>query len=114
MKRSKRLCVLLGIFALLCVGTFVLTQFKEQKEQIKNSGEIVLAVSPDEVQSLRWEYGETALAFHKNERWLYDEDEAFPVNEQKIQNMLSLFESFGVSFIIEDVKDYGMYGLDKP
>lgn len=55
-----------------------------------------------------------ALSFHKGETWLYDGDEAFPVSEERIQELLEQFETFGVSFIIEDVEDYGQYGLEKP
>lgn len=114
MKRSKRLSVMLGILVVVCVATFAVMQMEEQKEKIKTSGEIVLEVSSDDVQSLNWEYGETSLAFHKDETWLYDEDEAFPVDEEKIHKLLEQFEAFGVSFIIEDVTDPGMYGLDDP
>ena len=28
--------------------------------------------------------------------------------------LLEIFEEFGVSFVIEDVEDYGQYGLDDP
>ena len=114
MKRSKRLSVMLGILVVVCVATFAAMQMEEQKEKIKTSGEIVLEVSSDNVQSLNWEYGETSLAFHKDGTWLYDEDEAFPVDEEKIHELLEQFEAFGVSFIIEDVTDLGMYGLDDP
>lgn len=114
MKRAKKLYILLGVLAVVCVATFALTQFEEDQEQIKATGEIILKVPSDEVKSLSWEYGETSLAFHKDEIWLYDEDEAFPVNEEKVLDMLEQFEAFGVSFIIEEVTDYGMYGLDDP
>lgn len=114
MKRSKRLYILLGILVLVCAATFAVTQVEEQKEQIKNSGETVLEVPVDDVQSLSWEYGGTTLAFHKDENWLYDEDEAFLVDEEKIRELLEQFEAFGVSFIIEDVTDHSMYGLDDP
>lgn len=67
MKRSKRLSVMLGILVVVCVATFAVMQMEEQKEKIKTSGEIVLEVSSDDVQSLNWEYGETSLAFHKDE-----------------------------------------------
>ena len=46
--------------------------------------------------------------------WTYDEDAAFPVDEEKIGELLEIFEEFGVSFVIEDVEDYGQYGLDDP
>ena len=114
MKRSKRLYALLGILLVVCVATVAVTQMEEEKEQIKNSGEIILELPGDTVQSLDWKYGETEMSFHKDGKWLYDEDEAFPVDEEKIQELLEQFEAFGVSFVIEDVKDYSMYGLDDP
>lgn len=114
MKRSKRLSVLLGILVVACIATFAVMQMEEKKEQIKNSGEIVLEVPSDDVQSLSWEYGGESLAFHKDGTWLYDDDEAFPVDEDKIHDLLEQFESFGVSFIIEDATDLGLYGLDDP
>jgi len=114
MKKSKKLFVLLGVLAVVCIATVILMQTEESKEQIKNSGEIILEVSSDDVTSLSWEHGETSLAFHKDETWLYDEDAAFPVDEDAIHDLLDQFEAFGVSFVIEEVSDFGMYGLDDP
>ena len=64
--------------------------------------------------ALSWETGTENLLFHKEEMWTYDEDAAFPVDEEKIGELLEIFEEFGVSFVIEDVEDYGQYGLDDP
>lgn len=114
MKRSKRLIALLGCLALLCGGTLLLTHMEESKEQIRSAGETVLAVPAEEIRSLNWEYGDTSLAFHKEDTWLYDGDEAFPVSEEKIGELLEEFETFSVSFAIEEVTDFGMYGLDDP
>ena len=114
MKRSKKLVVLLGVLGAACAATFGVTKYEEEKEQIKNSDEIILELAGDQVTALSWEYGTEYLAFHKDEAWLYDEDEAFPVNEEKLMDMLKMFESFGVSFIIEEVEDFAQYGLDDP
>lgn len=115
MKRSKRLMILLGVLVVACVATFVLSRYEEHQEQIQNSDEVVLEIISDAVQSLSWEYESRTLAFHKEEDgWVYDEDAAFPVDEDKIKEMLSRFEAFGVSFIIEDAEDLGQYGLDDP
>lgn len=114
MKRSKRLYVMLGILVVACIATFAVMRTEEQKEQIKNSGEVILELSSDDVKALSWEYGETSLAFHRDGSWLYDEDEAFPVSEEKINELLGVFNSFGASFIIEEVSDFSMYGLDEP
>lgn len=115
MKKSKRIIVLLAVLAVACIATFALTKYEEKQEQIKNSDAIVLEIPTDSVQSLSWEFDDEGLAFHKGEEtWLYDDDEAFPVSEDKVNSILSHFEAFGVTFIIENVTDYGMYGLDDP
>lgn len=75
MKRYKRLYLLLGVLAVACIATFGVLWFEEHQEQIKNSDEIILKVPSDTVTSLSWEYQEESLSFHKEEVWLYDEDE---------------------------------------
>ncbi len=114
MKRSRRLVILLGLLLAACAATFGVIRYEEHKEVIRNSDAIVLEIDSDAVQTLSWEYGSETLAFHKEDTWLYDGDAAFPVDEEKMQERLELFRAFGVSFIIEDVEDYGQYGLDKP
>ncbi len=116
MKRSKRIYILLGVLAAVCLATFAAVKLEQRQEQIKNSDEVILSVAAADVQSLRWNYGETSLAFTRDENavWHWDEDEAFPVSEDKMNGLLELFASFGVSFIIEEVEDYSQYGLDDP
>lgn len=114
MKRSKRIYILLGILAVVCIAAFAVVRHEEYKEKIKNSDEIILKIPTDSVKSLAWEYDSNSFSFHKDDKWIYDEDEAFPVDEDKINDMLKQFEEFGVSFIIEEVEDYGQYGLDDP
>ena len=114
MNRSKKLYILLGILAAACAATFAVMQMEERKEQIRETGEIILELPSESVQSLSWDYNETSLAFHKDGVWLYDEDENFPVSEEKINELLEQFQSVGAAFIIEDVKDFGQYGLYDP
>lgn len=115
MKRSKRIIALVVVLALICTATFVLTRYEEKQEQIKNSDAVILEIPAEDVQTLSWEYESDGLSFHRSgEGWLYDADEAFPVSGDKIGSILSRFEEFGASFIIENVEDYGQYGLDDP
>ena len=114
MSRSKKIYVLLGVLAVFCLITFGVSRYEEKKEKIKNSDEVVLELETEDVTALSWEYDQQTLAFHKDENWLYDEDENFPVTEEKITELLEPFREFGVSFIIEDVEDYGQYGLEDP
>lgn len=114
MKRFKRLGILLGVLVLICGVTFGVSRYEQRKEEIKNSDEVILELAADDVTALSWEYDKTSLAFHKEEGWMYDDDENFPVSDEKMDELLGLFESFGVSFIIENVEDYAQYGLDEP
>ena len=114
MSRSKKLYILLGVFVVACVATLAVTQTAEHKEQIKNSGEPILELSSDSVQALSWEHKGETLAFHRDETWLYDEDEKFPVSEDKINELLEQFQPLSAAFVIEEVEDFGQYGLDNP
>lgn len=116
MKRTKRILILAAVFAVTCTATLALTTYEKKQEEIKNSDEIILELSTDSIQALAWEAEDGSLAFHKNdeEQWIYDDDEDFPVSKEKIIEILSHFETFGVSFIIEHVEDYSQYGLETP
>lgn len=116
MKRYKRILVLLGVLAVFSIATFALTQYEQKQEEIKNSDAIILEIPADSVTALSWEYsGGGALAFTKTEDgWQYDEDDAFPVSEKKVAQILAHFENYGVAFLIENVEDYSQYGLDDP
>lgn len=115
MKRAKKLYGLLGILAVICIATFLVMGYQEKQEKIQESGQTVLELDPDQVQALSWEYEGETLSFRKEEdTWKYEDDDAFPVNQEEIARMLERFRELGAAFIIEDVTDYGQYGLDDP
>ncbi len=116
MKRNKKIVILLGLLLCISLAAFGVSRYEEQKELIKNSDEIILEVADEDVTALSWECDTGSFAFHKDEngRWLYDTDEAFPVDEEKIKGLLGQFREFGVSFIIEEVEDWEQYGLEAP
>lgn len=116
MKRYKRILVMVAILVVASIATFALTRYEEKQEQIRTSDAIILEIPAESVTSLSWEYdGGGGLAFNKtDDGWKYQDDEAFPVSEDKVSAILAKFESFGVTFIIENVEDYGQYGLDEP
>lgn len=116
MKRYKKIGALCGIFVCVSLAAFGVSRYEKQKEMIKNSDEIIMEVNSEDVNLLSWECDTGSFAFHRdgNGDWLYDEDEEFPVDEEKIEGLLELFGEFGVSFIIEEVEDFGQYGLDTP
>lgn len=112
MNRSKKLAVLLGILLVVSAAAFGATRWEAHKEQIQNSDAVLLEVPIESVQGLSWEYQSNSLSFHRDGTWRYDGDEAFPVDGEKVDALLERFQSFGAAFIIENVEDYGQYGLD--
>jgi hypothetical protein len=114
MNRSKKLYILLGILAVACIATFAVMQMEERKEQIKETGEIILELPSESVEVLSWECAGNSFTFHRDGIWLYNEDENFPVSEEKVNELLEQFQSFSAAFVIKDVEDYGQYGLDNP
>lgn len=116
MKRIKKIGILCGILVCVSGAAFGVSRYEKQKEIIKNSDQVIMEINREEVNVLSWECDTGKFAFHRDENgnWLYDEDGEFPVDEEKINQLLELFEEFGVSFIIEQVEDFGQYGLDTP
>ena len=116
MKRYKRVIILAAVLVVACIATFALTRYEEKQENIRTSDEIIMQIPSENVLSVSWEYsGGGSLAFHKTDAgWIYQDDEAFPVSEAKIMDILEHFESYGVTFVIDDVTDYAQYGLDDP
>lgn len=114
MKRAKRLYILFGVLVAVCIATVCVLHYDQKQEEIQISGETILTVDADTVSALDWETESASLAFHKDGSWLYDEDEAFPVSEEKINDLLAQFEDFKAAFIIENVTDFAQYGLDDP
>ena len=90
MARSKRLLILLGVLVAACIAAFAALHWQEKQEQIAVSGEEVLSIDPDSVQSLSWTYGGTSLAFSRDETggWTYDNDAAFPVDPEVMEGLL--------------------------
>ena len=116
MKRLKKLSILLAVLVVVCIAAFCMNRYEERKEEIKNTDEVILALNNDDVNALSFSYSDTALSFHKSDdgTWLYDEDAAFPVDSDMMDKLLNIFNSFGASFIIENVDDFSQYGLDDP
>ena len=123
MKRAKKLYILLGVLVAVCAITFGVSRYQTRQEEIKNSGEVILEVPTDSVESLSWDVGDRSFSFHKETTegdtdsesiWTYDEDDVFPVDKTKINNLLSCFESLTAAFVIENPEDLGQYGLTDP
>lgn len=114
MHKAAKIYALLGVLLAVCAAAFAVSHYEERREQIKNSGEVILEIPTDQVTALSWTNDSGTFSFTKDETWVYEDDAAFPVDEEKISSLLSQFESFEASFVIENIDDYAQYGLDAP
>jgi len=115
MKRQNKLLILVGALIVCIAATFAVLKIEEKKELIKTTDEVIMEVKPETVTSLAFSHDEISLAFHKeDEHWVYDDDSAFPVDDEKLEALLTGFEKMGATFIIEEVEDFSQYGLDVP
>lgn len=113
MNKQKKLLSVLAALVLVSAVTVVVVRREETKENIKNTPATVLEWS--DISAVSWTYEKNSYAFQKtDDTWVYPEDTAFPVDQEKMEELLSQFEDLGAAFTIEDVEDYGQYGLDKP
>ena len=114
MRKATKLYALLGVLLVVCIAAFAVSRYEEKKEQIKNSGEVILEIPTESVTALSWTNESGTFSFTKDETWAYDEDNTFPVDEEKINDLLEQFTSSAAAFAIDDVEDYAQYGLDEP
>ena len=114
MRKATKLYALLGVLLVVCIAAFAISRYEAKKEQIKNSGEVILEIPTESVTALSWTNESGKFSFTKDETWVYDDDNAFPVDEEKINDLLEQFTSFAAAFSIDDVEDYAQYGLDEP
>ena len=114
MRKATKLYALLGVLLVVCIAAFAVSRYEEKKEQIKNSGEVILEIPTDSVTALSWTNDSGTFSFTKDETWVYDDDNAFPVDEEKINDLLEQFTSLAAAFAIDDVEDFAQYGLDEP
>ena len=83
MRKATKLYALLGVLLVVCIAAFAVSRYEEKKEQIKNSGEVILEIPTDSVTALSWTNDSGTFSFTKDETWVYDDDNAFPVDEER-------------------------------
>ena len=119
MTRKTRLAVLAGVLAVTAGAAVAVSLSEKAREDIRESGEVVFELPADTATAISWTYtdedgGTVSLSFHKDGDWLYDGDEAFPVDAEQLEELLDQFAQLRAAFVIADVTDYAQYGLEDP
>ena len=116
-KRSFRLLCMLGAFGVLLGGYGILSHFTQQEDTAETADTItVAAVEEDQVTAISWTYqGETiSLSQQDNGGWVNTEDEAMPIDKDKVEEMLSSLQSVVSTRSIENPENLSDYGLEDP
>ena len=114
MKRRKKLWIMGAVLLSVLVLTVSVSLMEHHLEQVRASGETILQIDPQSVTALSWDHDGEILSFTRDDRWHYDADPAFPVSAEEMEQMLAPFNGLAAAFRIEDVEDYGQYGLTEP
>ena len=115
MKRQKQLLLLAGVLVVLVVIIAVVSGVQKHIDTISTVDKEIIATSESALTGISWTRDGETLAFtHADDTWSDADDGAFPVDQDKMSELLAHFESVHASFIIENVEDFGQYGLDSP
>lgn len=115
MKRQKNLLILGGVLVALCAVIGIVTGVEKHMDKISTVSEDIVDLDADALTQISWTADGKTLTFVKgDDGWTQSGDEYFPVDQEKISDLLQHFSPLTASFVIQDVEDFSQYGLDDP
>lgn len=114
-KRKKHLTVLFIFLLVVSLITVIVKNIKVEKEKIANIEETVIDIDSNDIDSINFSYSNKSLSLIKeNDVWCLEDDLDFPIDQDKVNDLLKEVSEVDVSFVITDVSDYDQYGLSSP
>lgn len=121
MKKGKRLLILLAVVAVFGVGAYLLnlnTQKQEAAQEAEDNTEktVLFTSTADDTAKLAYTYNGDTLSFvKKDDSWVYEPRESFPLDTSAVDSMLSDLESVSAERTVSETsEDEAEYGLDSP
>lgn len=117
MKRGNKLLLLSLVLVVLLAAVLLVSRLNPEETgdtTERTYNDVVFSLDPEKVTNFSWDYSDEAAFTKTADGWVYDADEAFPVNEDQLYAMLRILSSVGASKIIENVQDLDQYGLQYP
>ena len=122
MKRSGKLLLLLAVLAVLGVGAYAAIKLGEQAEAREKAAEnadketyAVQEIKAEDVTKISWKFKDTDLSFRKeNGSWVNNADDAFPVNNSKIEAQIKTITGITTGKEIQNTADKSQFGFDAP
>ena len=119
-KKSVKLVIAVGVLVILSgayvgVKTYVAMQDAKEEESNEEETQEVVSIAPEDIQSIKFILDKKETAFEKKgESWVKSDENAFPVDQDKLDTLAGTFSSVTAQRTLKDVEDPSEYELDNP
>lgn len=118
MKKNRGILYATAALAVLCVVYFGVDKYSdhstEKESQEEEAGKVYMTDLSD-VTAISYDKDGQELSFTKNQdTWNYDQDDLFPVKQEKLEALASTVSKIEAVRKLEDGDSLSAYGLDNP
>ena len=119
-KKSVKLVIAVGVLAILSgayvgVKTYVAMQDAKEEENNEEETQEVVSIASEDIQSIKFILDKKETTFEKEgDSWVKSDENAFPVDQDKLDTLAGTFSSVTAQRTLKDVEDPSEYELDNP
>ena len=119
-KKSVNLITAVGVLVVLSgayvgVKTYVAKQDAEEAEATEEENPEIISIASADVKSIKFVIDKKEVTFEKDgDSWVKSDETAFPVDQDKIDTLVSSLSSIKAERTLENVEDASEYELDQP
>ncbi len=119
-KKSVNLITAVGVLVVLSgayvgVKTYVAKQAAKEAEADEEESQEIISIASDDVKSVKFVIDKKEVTFEKDgDSWVKSDETAFPVDQDKMDTLISSLSSVKAERTLEDVEDASEYELDQP
>ena len=119
-KKSVNLITAVGVLVVLSgayvgVKAYVAKQDAAESESAEKENSEIVSIASADVKSIKFVIDKKEVTFEKDEdSWVKSDETDFPVDQDKIDTLVSSLNSITAERTLEDVEDASEYELDQP
>ena len=119
-KKSVNLITTVGVLVVLSgayvgVKAYVAKQDAAESESAEEENPEIVSIASADVKSIKFVIDKKEVTFEKDgDSWVKSDETDFPVDQDKIDTLVSSLNSITAERILEDVEDASEYELDQP
>ena len=119
-KKSVNLSTAVGVLVVLSgayvgVKTYVAKQEAADTESAEEENPEIISIASADVKSIKFVIDKKEVTFEKDgDSWVKSDETAFPVDQDKIDTLVSSLSSIKAERTLENVEDASEYELDQP